>query len=70
DSLLGIVTGGLLGLAGLAGSSYALIMGAGWPAAALGGASLVSLAGVFVYGTRSRQKERQMKLGWGQTGQK
>ncbi len=69
DSLLGILVGGLIGLAGLGGSAYALLNGVGWPATSLGGVSLVSLVGVFVYGTSSRRKERQQKMGLSQQQQ-
>jgi len=61
NSLLGIIVGGILGVFGLSISGVCIYTGMGWPGAALGGATLVSLVGTFVYGTRQRRLEREQK---------
>lgn len=53
--------GFILGIIGFAVSAYALYLGQPAAAIAIGSASLVSLAGVFVYGTKSRRAERDQK---------
>lgn len=62
NSLLGIIFGLLLGITGLSVSGICIYAGQGWPGAALGGATLVSLVGTFIYGTRQRRIEREQKF--------
>lgn len=62
NSLLGIIFALFLGVTGLAASGICIYVGQGWPGAALGGATLVSLVGTFIYGTRQRRIEREQKF--------
>jgi uncharacterized membrane protein len=62
NSLLGIIFALLLGITGLSVSGICVYVGQGWPGAALGGATLVSLVGTFIYGTRQRRIEREQKF--------
>jgi len=55
--------GFILGIIGFLVSAFALYLGHPATASVIGGASLVSLAGVFVYGTKSRKAERNQKAG-------
>ena len=63
DSLLGLIFGLIIGLAAIGGGVLGMIKGAETGGGILSGLGLVSLVGVFVYGTRQRQKERQQKMG-------
>lgn len=62
NSLLGIIFALLLGITGLSISELCIYAGQGWPGAALGGATLVSLVGTFIYGTQQRRIEREQKF--------
>jgi len=62
NSLLGIIFALFLGITGLSVSGLCIYVGQGWPGAALGGATLVSLVGTFIYGTRQRRIEREQKF--------
>jgi hypothetical protein len=62
NSLLGIICGLILGLVGLSASGICIYAGHGWPGAALGGVTLASLVGTFVYGTKQRRIEREHKF--------
>jgi len=62
NSLLGIICGLVLGLVGLSASGICIYAGNGWPGAALGGVTLASLVGTFVYGTNQRRIEREHKF--------
>lgn len=62
NSLLGIICGLLLGLVGLSAAGICIYAGQGWPGAALGGVTLGSLVGTFVYGTSQRRIEREHKF--------
>jgi uncharacterized membrane protein len=62
NSVWGIICGLFLGLVGLSASGICVYGGHGWPGAALGGVTLASLVGVFVYGTSQRRIEREHKF--------
>jgi uncharacterized membrane protein len=53
----------MLGIIGFAIAAFALYLGHPTAAVAICGAPLVSLVGVFVYGTKSRREERTQKRG-------
>lgn len=61
NSLLGIIFALLLGITGLSASGICIYVGQGWPGTALGGVTLVSLVGTFIYGTQQRRIEREQK---------
>jgi uncharacterized membrane protein len=61
NSLLGIITGGFIGSAGLCIAGFCIYGGHDRAGMALGGATLVSLVGPFIYGTRQRRIEREQK---------
>ncbi len=63
DSLLGIISGFLLGCFSIATAVYMVSLGQSLQGTIFGGIGIVSLAGVFVYGTRSRREERERKSG-------
>lgn len=54
----GLWAGFAITLAGLGGGMFLVYAGHDWAGAAIAGLNLVSLAAVFVYGTRSRRAER------------
>lgn len=62
DSLLGLIFGLTIGLAGIIGEVATIIAGQPEGGAALGITSLASLIGVFVYGSRQRRLEREAKM--------
>jgi len=62
DSLLGLIFGLIIGLAGILGGVATIIAGKPEGGAALGITSLASLIGVFVYGSRQRRLEREAKM--------
>jgi uncharacterized membrane protein len=68
NSLLGIICALFLGLLGLSASGICIYAGHGWPAAALRGATIGSLVGSFIYGTRQRRIEREHKFQLSQSG--
>ena len=58
QAMLGLCFGLVVTLAMLAVAAYIAALGQTIGGAILGGAAVVQLAGVFVYGTRSRRRER------------
>jgi uncharacterized membrane protein len=62
DSLLGLIFGLIIGLAGIIGGVITIISGQPKGGAALGITSLASLVGVFVYGSHQRRSEREAKM--------
>ena len=58
QAILGLCFGLVVTLAMLAVAAYIAALGQTIGGALLGGAAVVQLAGVFVYGTRSRRRER------------
>lgn len=62
DSLLGLIFGLIIGLAGIIGGVATIIAGQPEGGAVLGITSLASLIGVFVYGSRQRRLEREAKM--------
>lgn len=61
NSLLGIITGGFIGIVGLCVAGFCVYAGHDKAGMALGGGTLVSLVGPFIYGTRQRRIEREQK---------
>jgi uncharacterized membrane protein len=61
DSMLGLIFGLTIGLAGISGSVFCIINGYQAGGTILGTGSLASLVGVFVYGSRQRREERERK---------
>jgi len=61
NSLLGIIAGWFLGTPGLLVAGYCLSTGHDAAGGAIGGVSLGSLVGTFIYGTRERRIEREQK---------
>jgi uncharacterized membrane protein len=57
-SNLGLVAGLSVTLLGLGGGIYLVYAGHDWAGGIIAGLNLASVAGVFVYGTRSRRAER------------
>lgn len=57
----GVVWGGVIALAGLACAGFLGWMGHEGAAGIVGGGTLATMVTAFVYGTRSRRKERQEK---------
>jgi hypothetical protein len=61
NSLLGIIAGWFLGTIGLLIAGYCISTGHDAAGGAIGGVSLGSLVGTFIYGTRERRIEREQK---------
>jgi hypothetical protein len=61
NSLLGIVAGWFFGTLGLLVAGFCIYTGHDAAGGAIGGVSLCSLVGTFVYGTRERRIEREQK---------
>jgi len=61
DSLIGLIFGLIIGLAGIAGSTICILSRQQTGGLILGGGTLASLVGVFVYGSRQRRLERESK---------
>ena len=68
DSLLGLIFGLIIGLATEAGAVLCIFNGHQGGGATLGISGLAGLVGVFVYGSRQRRQEREMKMGLPQKG--
>jgi len=68
DSLLGLIFGLIIGLATETGAVLCILNGHQGGGATLGISGLVGLVGVFVYGSRQRRQEREMKMGLQQKG--
>lgn len=63
NSTLGIATGFIIGMTTIIGGIIGILYGKELSGLAFGGTGLVSLVGVFIYGTRSRRKERELRFG-------
>lgn len=63
NSLLGIICGGIIGLCGIILAGICIYSGKEWGGIGLGGATLCSLVGTFIYGTKQRRFEREQKYG-------
>ena len=61
NSLMGIITGGIIGIFGLLVAGYCISSGHDAAGGTIGSASLASLVGTFIYGTRQRRIEREQK---------
>ncbi|MFH1489677.1 MAG: DUF2335 domain-containing protein [Pseudomonadota bacterium] len=61
DSLLGLIFGLIIGMTTILGGTYSVVSGHPTEGTILGGAGLVSLVGVFVYGSHQRRSERKAK---------
>ena len=61
DSLLGIISGCVIGLAAIAGGVFLAYNGKEIGGSIFTGIGLGSLVGVFIYGTRQRKQERERK---------
>lgn len=59
----GLVSGLIVALFGLAASAYVISQGHDWAGVAIGGATLASMVGSFLWGTHSRKAERLQKAG-------
>lgn len=70
NSLLGIVAGWFIGVFGLSVAGFCIYTGHDAAGGALGGISLASLVGTFIYGTRERRLEREQKHLIGQSQRK
>ena len=57
----GQILGFMIAVIGLGVSALVTIYGNQWAGAVIGGATLASLVGVFMYGARTRNKERVQK---------
>jgi uncharacterized membrane protein len=66
NSLFGLITGGFIGIIGLCIAGFCVYTGHDKAGMALGGGTLVSLVGPFIYGTRQRRIEREQKYLLGQ----
>lgn len=61
NSLLGIISGLVIGVAGLSIAGFCIYTGHDTAGATLGGTTLGSLVWTFIYGTRQRRIEREQK---------
>ena len=61
DSLLGLIFGLIIGLSTIIGGVICILSGYSTEGTILGGSGLVSLIGVFVYGSRQKRTERELK---------
>jgi uncharacterized membrane protein len=61
DSLLGLISAFILGFSAIASGTYCTLKGMPIGGSIQSGVGLVSLVGVFIYGSRQRRKEREMK---------
>ena len=68
DSLVGLIFGLVIGLATEAGAVLCILNGHQSGGVTLGISGLAGLVGVFVYGSRQRRQEREMKMGLPQKG--
>ena len=62
DSLLGLIFGLIIGLATVVGAVLSISKGYQGGGATLGISGIAGLVGVFVYGSRQRRQEREMKM--------
>jgi uncharacterized membrane protein len=61
DSLLGIICGAVIAVGSIAAGTLCVLSGHDAAGATVATASLASIVGVFIYGTRARSKEREVK---------
>lgn len=61
NSLLGIISALIIGLAAIIASVIVVLKNHVWPGTILGSAGLVGLVTVFIYGTNQRRSEREAK---------
>lgn len=61
NSLLGILCGGIIGVLGIIVAGICIYSGKEMGGAAIGGGTLGSLVGSFIYGTKQRRIEREQK---------
>lgn len=61
DSLLGILSGFLIGVCSLLVSSFIIIKGYALAGGLMGTTGIAGLVGVFIYGTRENRAEREKK---------
>lgn len=61
NSLLGIIAGWFIGVLGLSIAGFSIYSGHDTAGSVIGGISLASLVGTFIYGTRERRIEREQK---------
>jgi len=61
-SRVGMIAGLVVALSCIIGGVIAILCGHDWAGATVATATVAALAGVFVFGTASRQKERHEKL--------
>lgn len=66
NSLLGIIAGWFIGFFGLLVAGFCVYTGHDTAGGVIGGVSLASLVGTFIYGTRERRLEREQKYLFGQ----
>ena len=59
---LGMHYGFLIGISGIIASVALVWNGMTWPGVVIGGADLLSLVGVFIYGRRKQEQERAHKI--------
>lgn len=60
-SRLGQILGFIIAIVGLTVALIAILYGKQWAGSIIGGATLASLVGVFMYGSRVRSQEREQK---------
>lgn len=58
-ALVGTVFGLVIGLFGLSVAGYCIYTGHDWAGAVIGGATLASMVGSFIYGSSKQRRERQ-----------
>lgn len=63
NSLLGLIFGLIIGLATEIGAVYCIVNGYQGGGTTLGLSGLAGLVGVFVYGSKQRRQEREIKMG-------
>lgn len=61
NSRLGLIFGFILGIVGITGGIYLTSLGMAQSGLFISGGSLVSLISVFIYGSRTRRKEREAR---------
>jgi len=62
DGRLGLHYGLVIGVVGIIGATICIMGGHTAGGSILGGSSIASLAGAFIYGSRQRQNERETRL--------
>lgn len=62
NSLWGLIFAFIIGLGGVIGGFYLISIGKAIEGSLYGGGTMVALTGVFIYGSKQRQKERESKI--------